>query len=65
MKHIAWVLSKLQEAHLMLRKEKCKWGKEEITFLGHKIDGKGVHITDFKIEKIKNYPIHKNAKEVR
>ena len=65
LKHIEWVLGKLEEAHLVLSKEKCEWGKESIEFLGHLIDDKGVHITEFRTEKMKNYPIPRNPKEVQ
>ena len=64
-KHVEWVLKKLEEAHLVLSKEKCEWGKESIEFLGHRIDKDGVHITEFRTEKMKNYPTPRNAKEVQ
>ena len=36
-----------------------------IEFLGRLIDDKGVHITEFRTEKMKNYPIPRNPKEVQ
>ena len=42
-KHFAVALENIQRAGLLLNKEKYQFSKNRITFLGHVIDGSGVH----------------------
>ena len=37
-KHVRMVLRKLREHNLKMKPSKCEWFKEELTFLGHKIN---------------------------
>lgn len=58
-------LSRLQEAGLKLRQEKCAFMLSSIEFLGHTVDSSGLHCQNKHIEAIKNTPIPKNANELR
>ena len=46
------VLKRLSEAGLRLNKEKCAFFLEQIEYLGHTIDARGVHPTEEKIKSI-------------
>ncbi len=59
------VLRTLQEAGLKAKLAKCEFLKAQISFLGHKIDGDGIHIMDDKISAIKNFPRPKTVENVR
>ncbi len=50
------VLSTLQEAGLKAKFAKCEFLKAQISILGHKVDGDGIHTMDDKISAIKNFP---------
>jgi RNase H-like domain found in reverse transcriptase/Reverse transcriptase (RNA-dependent DNA polymerase)/Integrase zinc binding domain/gag-polyprotein putative aspartyl protease len=41
-RHLDAVLADLTKYHLFCQLPKCVWAKEEITYLGHLVDGKGV-----------------------
>ncbi len=49
------VLLKLREAGLKAKLTKCEFLKSKITFLGHTVDGDGIHTMDDKISAIKNF----------
>ena len=58
------VLQRLQGAGLTLN-EKCEFGKKSIRFLGHVIDGTGVHADEQKLEAIQKFPAPTNTTELR
>lgn len=55
----------LDEANLKIKREKCDFFKRSITYLGHKIDGEGLHTTPEKISAIKNAPKPQNIKQLQ
>ncbi len=59
------VLRTLQEAGLKVKLAKCEFLKAQISFLGHKVDGDGIHTMDDKISAIRNFPRPKTVKNVR
>jgi len=59
------VLSRLQAAGLRLRKEKCCFTENSITYLGHLLDKHGIHPTQDRVSAIVNAPIPRNASELR
>ncbi len=59
------VLRTLQEASLKAKLAKCEFLKAQISFLGHKVDGDGIHTMDDKISTIKNFPRPKSVENVR
>ncbi len=59
------VLLKLREATLKDKLTKCEYLKPKITFLGHTVDGDGIHTMDDKISAIKNFPQPQTVENVR
>ncbi len=59
------VLLKLREVGLKAKLTKCEFLKSKITFLGHTVDGDGIHTKDDKISAIKNFPQPQNVEKVR
>ena len=54
--HIEWVLTKLEEANLKLKLEKCEFAKREIKVLGHRVDAEGTRPDPGKVEAILKQP---------
>ena len=63
--HLQAVFNKLQEANLKLNIEKCFFFLNELKFLGHIIGKDGIKPDDEKIEKVKNFPIPTNIRQIR
>jgi len=59
------VKERLREVHLVLNEEKCEYKKEEITFLGHIINSRGVKPDPSKVEAIVNLREPENVAELR
>ena len=47
------VLQAIRSAGLKLKPVKCKWFKQEITFLDHKIGVNGIKPNDYNLKKIR------------
>lgn len=58
------VLRRLQEAGLTLN-EKCQFSRPSIRFLGHIIDGQGIHADPAKLEGIMKFPAPTNVTELQ
>ena len=58
------VLSRLREAGLTLN-EKCEFSKGSVCFLGHIIDGQGIHADPQKVDAILNFPAPANVPELQ
>ncbi len=52
-RHVRKVLQVIRSAGLKLKPAKCKWFKQEITFLGHKIGVNGIKPDDYNLKKIR------------
>ena len=65
LRNLEEVLSRLQEAGLRLRKEKCSFQSKEVVYLGHKIDAEGIHTLDEKVKSIQEVPAPKNVSELQ
>ncbi|PIK54921.1 hypothetical protein BSL78_08204 [Apostichopus japonicus] len=59
------VLSKLENAGLRLRKEKCSFMTPSVQYLGHVIDEKGLHPMPEKVKAIKEAPAPRNVTELK
>lgn len=58
------VLDKLNEAGMILNRNKCKFGVSSVEFLGHIIDSSGIHAGP-RIQGIIDFPIPKNVSAIR
>ena len=63
--HLTEALKRIEKAGLTLNKEKCRFSKERITFLGQIIDSSGILPDPNKVSAIKNVGIPKNISDVR
>ncbi|XP_057711364.1 uncharacterized protein K02A2.6 [Corythoichthys intestinalis] len=59
------VLQRLQENGLRVKKSKCDFGKTQIEYLGHVLDGKGVYPSKDKVRAVHDAPTPTNIKELR
>jgi hypothetical protein len=51
--HVYKILTLLQQHHLLVDPNKCKWHQEEVEFLGHIVGKDGVKISPEKIKVVK------------
>jgi transposase InsO family protein len=65
LERLEMVLQRLQTFGLRVKKEKCDFLQDRITYLGHIIDRDGVHTSPEKIESIIKMPAPKNLKELQ
>ena len=65
LKTIGKVLAKLQEVGLTVKKEKCKFFKESVEYLGHCVDTKGLHMTKGKVKAILEAPRPRDVSELK
>lgn len=56
MPYLCEVLSRLHDAGLRLKPQKCNLLCDEVPFLGHIVSGEGIHPDPAKTERIKQYP---------
>lgn len=59
------VFEAARKRNLKLNPEKCIFFRKEVTYLGHKCTDKGIQVDDTKYDIIKNYPVPKDANEVK
>ena len=63
--HLRLILRSLQRAGLYINRKKTNLFRYETSFLGHVISQDGIQPDPSKVEKIVNWPIPKNVKEVQ
>lgn len=59
------VLSRIKRAGLRLNKNKCRFAKRQVEFLGFVIDAEGIHPAPSKVASIVNTPEPKNVRELQ
>ncbi len=64
-RHMRKVLQAIRSAGLKLKPAKCKWFKQEITFLGHKIRVNGIKPDDYNLKKIREAQPSQNECQFR
>ena len=65
MHHLKIILSRLQSAGLVLRHDKCKFGLNEVDFLGHRISSKGVLPLPSKVSAVAAFPVPSTVKALQ
>ncbi|GJT18239.1 putative reverse transcriptase domain-containing protein [Tanacetum coccineum] len=63
--HLGLVLELLKEEKLYDKFSKCEFWLREVQFLGHVINGDGIHVDPSKIEAVKNWEAPRTSSEVR
>ena len=65
LKNLNEVLTRLKQAGLRLKMEKCKFMKPSVEYLGYRVDMHGLHAIEKKVEAIKNAPAPENQQQLR
>jgi hypothetical protein len=65
LRHLDTVLGKLTKAGFTIKATKCRFCKDEVKFLGHRIDRTGVSADPYRVQAILNYPAPRNSKQLR
>jgi len=55
----------LEENNMAVKAEKCKFGVDSVSYLGFRVDKKGIHKTEEKIKAVKNVKIPTCVSELR
>ncbi|GJZ86707.1 putative reverse transcriptase domain-containing protein [Tanacetum coccineum] len=63
--HLRLVLGLLKKEKLYAKFSKCEFWLREVQFLGHVINGNGIHVDPSKIETVKNWKAPRTPTEVR
>jgi hypothetical protein len=63
--HVKWIMSRLLQAGLYLKPEKCEFYKETVRYLGLIISTKGISMDEDKIETIRNWSREKKTENGR
>lgn len=63
--HLEKLFLRLREANLKLKTTKCRFGVNQVKFLGFVISPEGIIPHEENIKAVKDYPVPKNPKEVR
>ncbi|TFY51095.1 hypothetical protein EVJ58_g10743 [Rhodofomes roseus] len=64
-RHVEWVLSRLDDEGLVLSEKKCVWAAEELLYLGHIVNSDGIRVNPDKVKAIIDWPRPANITEVR
>ncbi|KAI1869633.1 uncharacterized protein JN550_005614 [Neoarthrinium moseri] len=63
--HVRMILSKLQEANLLVNGEKSEFHQQKVTFVGYVVSPGEIRMEDSKIAAVKAWPTPTNVSEVR
>lgn len=63
--HLKLVFERLRQFNLKINLNKCVFGNEKVTFLGHIVSNKGIAPTEDKVDTIRNFKKPKLACELR
>ena len=63
--HLKWVFQKLRENSLHVKRAKCKFGVDQIEYLGHLVTAEGVKPDPAKIATVANWPPPTTVREVQ
>ena len=63
--HTELVFKWLQEFNLKIKPKKCLFFKCSVVFLGHVLSAEGISANPEKVEKVKNWPVPTNPKELQ
>ena len=63
--HLRLVLGLLRQHKLHVKRSKCEFAMERVSYLGHVIDTSGVHMDPAKVDAVQAWPTPRNVKDVR
>jgi hypothetical protein len=64
-RHVREVLDTLRKHGFRLKDKKCEFGHQETEFVGFRVDGKGIRLTEDKIASIAKWPMVQSPKDAR
>jgi len=64
-KNLRMLFERLKQVGLKLQPDKCEYLRPELEHLGHIISEHGIKPNPNQTEKVKNYPVPKNPKEIK
>lgn len=65
LKNLNEVLGRLEEAGLRLKRSKCELLRDEVCYLGHKVNAQGLHPMEAKVKAISDAPTPSNVTELK
>ena len=65
LKSLEMVLKRIEDAGMLLKKEKCVFMVKSVSYLGHIIDSQGLHPTQDKVDAIQEAPSPKNLTQLK
>ena len=65
LRHVRAVLSTLQQHQLFVKRSKCAFGVDSISYLGHIISAAGVAMDPAKVQAVADWPQPRSARAVR
>ena len=65
MRHLGEVFRKLRNAKLKLHPQKCTFFSTSVKFLGHILTSTGVQVDEAKIQKVRDFPVPKNQRQLK
>jgi hypothetical protein len=65
MQHLRLVLQLLSKDNWSIKMSKCKFGQQQISYLGHIISAKGISTDPAKVEAVNSWPQPSNVNELR
>jgi len=63
--HLKWVFNRLRAHNLRVKQAKCKFGVQEIKYLGHLVTGDGVKPDPAKIASVATWPTPTCVRDVQ
>jgi hypothetical protein len=63
--HVKQVLQLLRQSKLYAKLSKCELFKEQVEFLGHVVDGNGMHMMESKVQAIHDWPVLRSVEDIR
>jgi hypothetical protein len=64
-RHVRAVLDTLRKQGFRLKDKKCEFGRQETDFVGFRVDGRGIRLTEDKIQSIAKWPMIRSHKDAR
>jgi hypothetical protein len=63
--HVRKVLMRLREHKLYAKLSKCEFFRSEVEFLGHRLSGDGLSVSQDKVDSVQRWPIPRSVHDVR
>ena len=63
--HLECLFQRLKEYGIVINQSKCKFGVQQVQFLGHQIDAQGIRPLPDKVKDIANFPVPETASQLR